>query len=157
MTTAQEIATYIIHEFQIREDLITNLKLQKLLYYVQGWYLGLNKKPLFEEDFEAWVHGPVVPEIYQTYKEYRWNPIVIETNKPNINPQIEKHITDVLDEYGIETGWALERRTHLEQPWISARGCLLPTEECTSVITKDSMMEFFQELAALDRIFHLSL
>lgn len=147
MLTAQEIAKSIISEFQSREDLITNLKLQKLLYYVQGWHLGLFGEPLFAEDFEAWVHGPVIPDIYHSYKKYKWSPIVEETKKPNLEPKIDKHIIDVLDEYGMETGWALERRTHLEKPWILARGGLPPTEECIELITKESMRSFFKDLS----------
>ena len=54
-------------------DSITHLKLQKLIYYSQAWSLALNGIALFEEDFEAWAHGPVIPEVYQEYKEYGFN------------------------------------------------------------------------------------
>ncbi len=148
MLDALNVAKYVIHEFHEREDLITNLKLQKLLYYIQGWYLGICKKPLFQENFEAWIHGPVIPEVYHTYKSYRWNPISEEISKIEFDSDIEKHIISILDIYGIETGWALERMTHLEQPWILARGGLLPTEECKEIIVQDSMMTFFEKLAA---------
>ena len=48
-------------------DDVTNLKVQKLVYYAQGFYLALNGKPLFNNDIKAWAHGPVVPELYQEY------------------------------------------------------------------------------------------
>jgi Uncharacterized phage-associated protein len=51
-------------------DIISNLKLQKLLYYVQGFALAMYDKPLFDEDIEAWMYGPVVPCVYQEYKEF---------------------------------------------------------------------------------------
>ena len=51
-------------------DGISNLKLQKLLYYCQGTYLAIKGTPLFEHPIEAWEHGPVVPEVYHQYKEH---------------------------------------------------------------------------------------
>lgn len=51
-------------------DDISNLKLQKLLYYAQGCYLAMYDAPLFKEDIVAWAHGPVVREVYDEYKAY---------------------------------------------------------------------------------------
>ncbi|WP_208932366.1 Panacea domain-containing protein [[Haemophilus] ducreyi] len=45
-------------------DLISNLKIQKLVYYAQGFSLAINNKPLFSEKIQAWTHGPVTPELY---------------------------------------------------------------------------------------------
>ncbi|MDQ2798684.1 MAG: DUF4065 domain-containing protein, partial [Armatimonadota bacterium] len=56
-------------------DLISNLKLQKLVYYAQGCHLGLYDAPLFPETIKAWVHGPVVPDLYHAYKQYGSGPI----------------------------------------------------------------------------------
>src|SRR5438309_2092560 len=71
--SAQTIANYLIWRANSDEDLgenITNLKLQKLLYYVQGFHLAMNGAPLFNEDIRAWDHGPVVPQVYRKYREY---------------------------------------------------------------------------------------
>lgn len=146
--TANDVAKYVINAFHEREDLITNLKLQKLLYYVQGWYLGLYGKEIFSEDFEAWVHGPVVPAVYHQYKSYRWYPITEEIKDiSNISFDIRNHIDEVLNLYGTDTGWELERRTHLERPWLDARGDIPNDEECTNIIEKNSMRVFFEKLA----------
>ena len=53
-----------------RGDLMTNLRLQKLLYFAQGWHLARFGRPLFDASIEAWPYGPVVPEVYRAYKEY---------------------------------------------------------------------------------------
>ncbi|MDP2247969.1 MAG: DUF4065 domain-containing protein, partial [Nitrosomonadales bacterium] len=82
MTTAINVARYIIRKFQDAGDPVTNLKLQKLLYYVQGWHLGIYNTPAFEDDFQAWVHGPVVPSTFQEYRHNRWNPIVEDVQVP---------------------------------------------------------------------------
>ncbi len=60
--TSDIIADYVIYFYHEHGDCITNLKLQKLVYYIQAWYLALNKNtPLFNEDFQAWVHGHRYP------------------------------------------------------------------------------------------------
>lgn len=54
---------------------ITPLALQKALYYIQGFYFAFHKTFLFQEDCEAWVHGPVYKDIYFKYKDYRFDTI----------------------------------------------------------------------------------
>ena len=55
-------------------DLISNLKLQKLLYYCYGFSLVLLKKKLFNDDkIKAWPLGPVCPKVYNKYKKYESN------------------------------------------------------------------------------------
>lgn len=148
MISASDVAKYIINAFHEKEDLITNLKLQKLLYYVQGWHLGLYNKAIFEEELQAWVHGPVSPNVYQQYKSYKWNPISEEIKDIYEFPlPIRKHINEVLDVYGMDTAWELERRTHLEDPWKFARGAIPLDAESEAKITKDSMRLFFSRLA----------
>lgn len=149
VSTAREISDYIIQFFQDREDPITNLRLQKLLYYVQGWHLAIyNGKPAFEEPLQAWVHGPVQPAIYAKYKKYRWAPISEEIGSLHINAKLRKHIEEVLAVYGIEPTYSLERMTHSEPPWKAARGKLPADASSTTEITKASMERFFKELGS---------
>ncbi|MBC6418725.1 MAG: SocA family protein [Prochloron sp. SP5CPC1] len=120
MYNALDIARYFITlASPEEEDLITNLKLQKLLYYAQGFYLALYDKPLFGEQIEAWQYGPVVPEVYHIYKQYKSNPL----SQPD-DFDIDKYDTDtqeLLDEvyevYGQYTAPMLMRFTHQEPPW----------------------------------------
>jgi uncharacterized phage-associated protein len=147
MSSAKKVANYIIAYFQEREDLITNLKLQKLLYYVQGWHLAIEGNEAFPEDFQAWVHGPVVREVYNLFKDYRWNPISEEVETPTLSSNLQALIDEVLEVYGSESAFALEQRTHLETPWLRARGNLMPDEASNNVIEKKWMKEFFEELA----------
>lgn len=125
---------------------ITPLKLQKLLYYAQGYFLAINDKPLFKEDFQAWAHGPANPEIYDKYRVYGSNAI----DAPDINtvPEFENNIVDFLYDiwatFGIYDGKYLEELTHKEAPWINARKGYNPGDVCHKVITKESMKEFFK-------------
>lgn len=54
---------------------ITHLKLQKLLYFLYGEYLARTGKLLIEEHFEAWQYGPVIPKVYDNYKNFGGNPL----------------------------------------------------------------------------------
>lgn len=49
-------------------ELMSNMKLQKMLYYQQGYHLALFDEPLFEDDLEAWMYGPAVPIVYDYYE-----------------------------------------------------------------------------------------
>lgn len=77
MAAAETAAKFFIMLANQRDDdFITNLKLNKLLYYAQGAYLARTGRPLFNEQIEAWAYGPVVPSIYRKYKVCGKNPIV---------------------------------------------------------------------------------
>ncbi len=71
-------------------DSITHLKLQKLLYYAQAWSLVLKGKSLFEEDFEAWAHGPVLPSIFEQYKNMGFQALSYCECDNNVNEKYRK-------------------------------------------------------------------
>nr|DAM94001.1 MAG TPA: hypothetical protein [Caudoviricetes sp.] len=64
---ALEVAKYVVTKCKKDEYPISNLQLQKILYYIQHDFLKKNNKPLFDDDFEAWKFGPVVPSVYYEY------------------------------------------------------------------------------------------
>jgi len=148
MATASQVAKYIVDFFQQAGDPVTNLKLQKLLYYVQGWHLGLRGAPAFDDRIEAWVHGPVQPGVYREYNAYRWNPIVTEVQVPALPDELKDLIADVLETYGADSGYELELRSHREMPWLEARGALPPDENSNAALSQDTMQRFFAALAA---------
>lgn len=147
MATAKDVARYIIGFFQEAGDPITNLKLQKLLYYVQGWHLGLYGEPAFEDNIQAWVHGPVQPGVYHEYKRFRWNPITDEVDIPDLAKKLRRHIDRVLDVYGGDSAYDLERRTHREDPWRDARKGIPSDQDCNNVIKKKAMRDYFKRLS----------
>jgi uncharacterized phage-associated protein len=152
MNTACEIASpgsvadFLLIECRERGDVLTNLKLQKLLYYAQAWFLAAYNKSLFSEDFQAWVHGPVLLSQYQRFKQNEWRPIQDELVKPDLPLEVKSHLLEIVDIFGIETGVSLERMTHNEQPWIIARGGIPADEASTAIISKESMKFFYQSL-----------
>ncbi len=144
MTTVDKVVAYIIRWAQDRGEPLTNLKLQKLAYYAQAWFLAISNKRLFDGEFQAWVHGPVQPALYQSYKNYKWKPITGRPNDPKLTAAIAKHIDNVLEVYGGRGAYELERMTHAEKPWIEARGNLPPDKDSKNVISEATMRKYYR-------------
>ncbi|MBA1335914.1 MAG: hypothetical protein HPY66_1732 [Firmicutes bacterium] len=126
---------------------ITHLKLQKLCYYAQAWNMVFNNEPLFDERFEAWVHGPACPDLWNKYKDNGWRniePIDEENSDLSVftRPQIEA-LDEVWETYGQYDGKYLEDLTHQEDPWVNARRGFDPGEHCSNVISTTSMKEYY--------------
>lgn len=101
---------------------ITNLKLQKLLYYAQGYHLAMTGRPLFSERIEAWDHGPVVREVYHECKRFGGNPIpAVQGFDPVVlGEHVCRFVEDVHADRGGFTAWNLREMTHAERPWQEA-------------------------------------
>lgn len=131
---------------------VTPLALQKLLYYVQGTHLAIYGKPLFNETCEAWVHGPVYRDVYNMFRDFKYNPIDDDRFSPlkecssTLSPEAMNVIDMVLDTFGMYSGKVLEGITHKEAPWIEARKGLLPEETSNTKITLESMIEYFKKV-----------
>lgn len=132
-----------------RMEEITPLALQKLLYYVQGFSMVNRGVPMFEEDCQAWVHGPVYENVYNLFKGFKYNPIednrfAMFKNRFKELGAEEKEIIDlVVDSFGMYSGKVLESITHKELPWQNARALCLPTEASNIVINRDEIREYF--------------
>ena len=126
-------------------------KLQKLCYYGQAWHCALEGRPLFSDRIEAWVHGPVIPSLYQEYKSYGWQkiPQVKDFDESIFSSETLEVLRAVYDTYGDFTGMQLESLTHSEVPWQKARGELYPSkplELCTNEIQEQDMREYYRRL-----------
>ncbi|KTD17941.1 Panacea domain-containing protein [Legionella jordanis] len=148
ISSYRKIADYIISYFQEHGEPLTNLKLQKLLYYAQGWYLALYNKPLFDDKIEAWVHGPVIPAAYHSFKQYGYGLIDEKPSFPNLSPKIRSHLDEVIDVYGSYSAFELEHLTHQTTPWKKARGNLPIDEASSAEISQIDMKEYFLEKVA---------
>lgn len=143
-TSARSVADFFIRFAHDHGDQISNLKLQKLLYYAQAWFLALHRRPLFDERIEAWVHGPVVPPVYGEFKVWGWQPIGINPDPPILNTDVRFHLEEVADVYAPLSAFELEKLTHSEAPWIDARGPVPEDEASNAVISLASMERFYR-------------
>lgn len=121
---------------------MTHKKLQKLCYYAYAWNLALRDEILFEEKFQAWVHGPVSPELYQEYRRYGWEPIPA-VERPAFEQPVSELLEVVYNTYGAFTGDELEALTHTEEPWLEARGNLAPHEPSRDFLSDDTIREYY--------------
>lgn len=138
------IADYFILRARETGEPITHLKLQKLVYYAQAWYLALNGKRLFNGDFQAWVHGPVSRDLYNRFRGFAWKPIDDEISEPSLPDDIREHLEEVWEVYGGFTAFDLERITHEEDPWLRARAGLPPDANCENVISDEDMKSYYR-------------
>jgi len=150
MLSCFDIADYFIWLANETGSFVSNLKLQKLVYYAQAWHLALYETPLFLEDFEAWVHGPVIPTLYQKYKSFGWQPI-LEDAKPNLPENIQEFLHEVTEEYFACDAYELEQMTHIEDPWNLARGGLRSDIPSNAIINKTWMQEYYRSHAKEDQ------
>ena len=127
---------------------ITPLALQKLLYYVQGFYYAFMDRFIFEENCEAWVHGPVYRDVYFKYKEYCFGPIECNDLTDGINLSgSEKTIIDsVIKNLSGYSGKALETFTHIETPWLVTRGDLPSSANTDREIDKQLISSYFKNV-----------
>ena len=150
---ARLIAKILINKCHELDREITNLKLQKLLYFAQGHYMQENEgNPLFEDDFQAWAHGPVVPDVYSEYKDYSWFNLPKQKNVEEVSNEIDIFLVKLLKNYGSAGGKQLEIISHDEQPWLDARGNLNPYAPSKKPISKDSIRKYYALKGKLNAI-----
>lgn len=146
--SAVTVAEYFLEKARQGEKSITNKKIQKLAYYAQAWSLALNHRKLFEEKIEAWVHGPVVREIYNEFKHFGFLDIQ-KTIDENLIKTISEENKTLLDEvwriYGKFDSQYLEMLTHSETPWQAARAGLDASENSEVEINTDLMKDFYSK------------
>lgn len=122
---------------------ITNLHLQKMLYYTQGFSYACFNHPLFDDGLEAWKYGPVVPSVYNQYKQFVSSPIPYTENMSDceVDGGTEKFLNLIVDKIGRKDPWALVSMTHNEKPWKEAYSPYYSRE-----ISKESMKDYFEGL-----------
>jgi uncharacterized phage-associated protein len=145
-TNANTVADYLVWFGQQHGDPLTNLKLQKLLYYAQGHYMAKRRKVLFGEPLQAWIRGPVVYEVWSKYKNCRWEPITGPQTKPRISPEVEGALGDVIVQYWQFSAYNLERMTHQESPWIKARDGVAKDTRSSAPIAVDWIYDHFVKI-----------
>ncbi|MBR5356238.1 MAG: SocA family protein, partial [Lachnospiraceae bacterium] len=147
-SVSDKMLSVIAYIFEKLEE-VTPLMLQKLLYFIQGVYLAIYGKPLFEEDCRAWVHGPVYPEVYNLFRDFKYNPIddarfaLFEGSAERLTKE-EKYVVDlVLETFGLYGGKVLEKITHNEDPWKEARTGYADSVPSGELLQKERIMKYY--------------
>jgi uncharacterized phage-associated protein len=147
---ALAIAKWFIAWAEAEREELSNLKLQKLLYYAQGHYLGERRQPLFPDEIQAWSHGPVVPPVYHAYKSFGSATIELPPDDPFTWDDIDRETSDFLgrvwNTYGRFSAGHLREMTHEESPW---RAHFRPDER-SIVIPQREIERFFARRSVAD-------
>ncbi len=135
MKKALDVAAYLIKLSENTGEPITNMKLQKLLYYSYAWYLVEKKKKLFDDKIFAWKYGPVVLNVYERYGVYGAEPIKeAQGGDPESLDLFSKRIIeDVFAIYGGKSAIELMELSHSEAPW---RDTFNPQKQNTEIPDK---------------------
>ena len=137
-----DIANWFLHKAAM-----THKKLQKLCYYAQAWAYALRNIRLEDTDFQAWVHGPVSPVLYDRFKQFGYDQIsLVGDYKSSIAKEDEELLEKVWETYGDHTGNALAALSHTERPWIDARVGYRPEERCAVPISPELMKEYYRSI-----------
>ena len=149
MASVIDVANYILEISRNNSEdgeyeLISHMKLQKLIYFCQGFFLVLYGEPLFPETIEAWTHGPVCPRLYHILKNYGSSPIttIVDPDRILLNEHEKQLIGMVYNTYGQYSAWRLREMTHKEGPW--------NTIWEGNVIPQDAMKKYFNSFIEVD-------
>lgn len=142
-----EVGKYSIFEIAnwfLAKESMTQKKLQKLCYYAQAWCYALKGYRLENTDYQAWVHGPVSPVLYERFRSFGYDKIRMSGNYVSkVQEEDQELLQDVWETYGDRTGNALEVLSHRELPWQEARRGYEPDERCSVVISPATMASYY--------------
>ena len=147
-SVSEKMLSVIAYIFEKLEE-VTPLMLQKLLYFSQGLYFALYSSPIFTEDCRAWIHGPVYPEVYDLFRDFKYNPIddarfaLLEGATDALTDDEKKVIDLVVNTFGMYGGKALERITHNEEPWKEARKGYGDSIQSRELLSKEHIMKYY--------------
>ena len=135
---ALEVAEYIIERCNQKNKSISNLKLQKILYFVQAQFIVEFGTPCFDNIMQAWDYGPVVPDVYHKYKVYGNTNIPSYGNKRfNFEQDEQQTLDTTIDSASEYAASRLVEITHNQSPWIDAY------KKADETITPESIRKFF--------------
>jgi uncharacterized phage-associated protein len=114
------------------------------MYYAQAWYLGVYGTPLFDADFQAWIHGPVIPDLLEKYQcQFSWESITEKVEPPKLPQKIGEFIEEVAEAYFEYDDETLERMICSEMPWLEARGDIPRDASCHAIISQEWMKKYY--------------
>ena len=133
----------IIGQYFLSKNLeLTDIQIQKLVYYAYSWYMVKNKdKKIFDEKPQAWIHGPVFRSLFDSMKDYR--KFSSSTEYESIDKELKEFLDIIYNVYSKYSGNELEKMTHSELPWIKARRGLQLYEFSQNEISDEDIIEYY--------------
>lgn len=147
MATVFDVAQYILE----KTGEITTIKLQKLVYYCQAWSLVWDESPIFPDKIEAWANGPVAPALFAAHRGMFTVSSIAGGSSAALTTAQKETADAVLATYGDKPAQWLVALTHLERPWMEARGGCPNGAACSEEITHAAMSEYYSGLQNASR------
>jgi uncharacterized phage-associated protein len=142
MASVFDVAQYILDS----HGPMTAMKLQKLVYYCQAWHIAWTDDVLFDSRIEAWVDGPVAPELFRKHRgAFRVSSVSGGASKNLTKPE-RTTVDKVVRFYGHRSPQWLIDLTHKEEPWRAARLGLAPGDSSNREITPEAMGRYYSSL-----------
>jgi len=111
MCDAIELAKYIVSKCIDDDKPISNLQLQKILFYIQKDFIKRGKLA-FPDDIEAWQFGPVVPDVYYHYCGHGATPIFYKYEETNVELNDKNRIDSIIEDKRELNPWEMVQETH---------------------------------------------
>ncbi|SIS49202.1 Panacea domain-containing protein [Salimicrobium salexigens] len=148
---AMTIANYVVEKASELGRPVSNLQLQKILYYLQLHYLGKKGEPLLAEPIEKWKFGPVIPNVYHEFKRFGSSPIsfMIEDElfmeDEFVDDEDEKFIDVVVNNLSNKDGFYLVKKTHQHSPWKSEKEKILKGAQGLSYSQEELLVAYNED------------
>lgn len=114
MFKVMDLAWFILRRCSNNGTPISNLHLQKILFFLQRDSLQNSGSPLFSESIEAWQYGPVIPTVYNNFSYYSAMPIIPTNSDPNPQLGLSANLIKKIDNLAEQNPWSLVERTHVQ-------------------------------------------
>lgn len=143
--SANDVADWFINAIDRQAgETITTLEVQRLVYFAQAWYLANTGRPLFAEDFQAWSTGPVIPAVFDRFENYTYATVPAMDRAREIKGDKLQLLENVQNQYGCYRGRKLDELARESGgPWEAARGSISSVAPCDTIVTKDSIRDFY--------------
>lgn len=146
--SANVVADHFLLKIDVSSgDTISNLKMQKLCYFSQVASLVHKEESLFDDEIQAWAHGPVIPNLYKRFRRYGWqaiDPTDLRTHPDKFLDEAERRLLDKV--WGKLSGYTakyLEQLSHKDEAWKRQYTPEKPGGRCSNVIAPQHILEFY--------------
>ncbi|MCI8526903.1 MAG: DUF4065 domain-containing protein [Oscillospiraceae bacterium] len=151
MVTVVDVAAYVIEKYEaLTGEQLSEVKLHKLLYFIQRESLALAGYPAFRGAFEGWKIGPVSPDVHNNYFE---GEITCKTNA--IPDEVQYLSNNIIFEYGALASWKLTEMSYRETSWENSRKGLTPCEKGYRQLILDDIREDAKKVRLYDPIWDM--
>ena len=146
-----DVAAYICKKYKEHtNEILDEMKLHKLLYFMQRESFAILGKPAFEGTFEGWKYGPVCREIRSNYYDGE-----IHANTSDISDEMKYIANNIILEYGSLASWKLSELSHNDTSWKNARIGLSPEDNGNIALDLLDIKEDAKKIRPYDHIWDM--